>query len=92
MKYLKLINDIIIDQLVDLKSLRYLLVIAGFVFNIWIINLVAFHNLHYSIAITSIGLLSLIFTYFFASKNKQAEMENQIKIANGDPPTNREDI
>ena len=73
----KLMDDIIVDQLKDLKSLRYLLVLAGFAFNIWVITQVVCCQLHYSVSIASIGLLTAIYTMYFASKHNQAQLEHK---------------
>lgn len=76
-KKLSLIDDIIVDQLRDLKSLRYLLVLGGFALNIWIIKQIVCCGLHYSISIAAIGLLTAVYTMYFASKHNQAQMENK---------------
>jgi len=89
-QYLSLVDDIAIDFLTDLKSLRYQLILWGFILNVWVIRQVVCCNLHYSISITCIGLLTLVFGMYFQSKAKQAEMENQQPASEEDPLVERD--
>ncbi len=75
-----MIDDIIVSFLKDLKSLRYWLIIFGFIFNFYVLGLVAAGKVHYSVSITSIGLLTMIYTFFYASKNAQATKEHEIRM------------
>ncbi len=72
-KYIKLLDDILVDFLTDIKSLRYQLVIAAFVFNVFLF----INSADVSIMISSIALLGYIYKKFFESKSKQAEYENR---------------
>jgi len=74
-KYAKLIDDIIVDFLTDIKSLRYQLVLAGFALNIYFFK----HGADTKIMLASVGLLTAIYAMYFASKHHQAVMENQNK-------------
>ncbi len=74
-KYIDLIDKAILHLLGDLSSLRVWLIILGFVFNLIVLYLVTFCGLNYLVAIASIALLTAIYTYFFASKAKQADIE-----------------
>lgn len=84
-KYLSLIDDIIVDFLGDIKSLRYQLILAGFAFNIWLFK----HDAPASVMLASIGLLTLIFGMYFQSKKQQAELEAKQTSEDGDPKIER---
>ena len=75
-KKFTLIDNIVNDLLGDVKSLRVWIIIGGFVFNGVTLWLCAFHGLDYKVAITAIGLLTIIFTYFFASKHAEAQAKS----------------
>ncbi len=81
MKYLSLIDDIIIDFLKDIKSLRYQLVLGAFGLVIFLFN----HNASNEVLITAIGLLTLVYGMYFQSKKHQAELEAK-KVAEEDEP------
>ncbi len=66
----KLLDDILNDFLVDLKSLRYQLILAGYAFNVFIAKY------HPEALVWSIGLLTAIYGLYFVSKHNQAVMEN----------------
>jgi hypothetical protein len=70
-KYLSLIDDIIVDFLSDIKSLRYQLVLAAFALNIYLFQRGAVA----SVQLAAIGLLTLVYGLYFQSKKHQAEME-----------------
>jgi len=78
-KYLKLLDDIIVDFLTDCKSLRYQLIILALCLNIYFFK----HGASDGVMITSLALLTAVYAFFFASKAKQAEIENQSNL-NGD--------
>jgi hypothetical protein len=82
-KYLTLIDSIIVNILGDLASFRVWLIAAGFALNGIVLYLVAFKNMHYTVAITSLGLLGAIYQFFFKSKSEQAAAEN--KTDDSDP-------
>ena len=79
-KYIKLIDDIIVDILTDLKSLRYQLLLIAVGLNVWVIKQLP--DVHYSVAITSLGLLTLAYSFWFASKHQ----ENKNKAMNATDP------
>lgn len=74
-KYFSLVDDIVVDFLTDIKSLRYQLVLAGFAFNIYLFV----HGASVNVMLAAIGLLTAVYTMYFASKHHQAQMENQTK-------------
>lgn len=70
-KYLKLVDDIITDFLGDLKSLRVWLILWSYIFNIIILYLVYMGKADYKLSGVGIGLLTIVYTYFFASKHAE---------------------
>ncbi len=69
-KYIKLIDDIIVDFLKDLKSLRYQLILMAYIFNFYILK-------HHPESISwSIGLLTAVYAFYYTSKYHQAIMES----------------
>lgn len=72
-KYLRLIDDIIIDFLTDIKSLRYQLVLGAFALVVYLFK----HGADVLVQTTSLGLLTLVYGLYFQSKKHQAEMEAQ---------------
>jgi uncharacterized membrane protein len=73
----KLIDNILNDWLGDLKSLRVVLILFAYAWNVFVIWMCVSHGLDYKVSITSIGLLSAIYLFFYASKSQQATIENQ---------------
>jgi len=71
-KYAKLLDDIVVDFLKDIKSLRYQLVLAAFAFNVYLFS----HSATPGVQMTAIGLLTAVYTMYFASKHNQAQMEH----------------
>ncbi len=76
-RYAKLIDDIAVDCLRDLKSLRVWLVLWAYIFNGAILYLVGFKGVDYKLAGIGIALLTACYTYFFASKHQEAKMNNE---------------
>lgn len=76
-KYLQLLEDILIDCLKDLKSLRVWLILWAYIFNGVILYLVYAGKADYKLSGIGIGLLTIVYTFFFASKNSQAQMEKK---------------
>ncbi len=74
-RYLQLLEDILIDCLKDLKSLRVWLILWAYIFNGVILYLVYLNKADYKLSGIGIGLLTIVYTFFFASKNSQAKME-----------------
>lgn len=82
---LNLIDDIIVDFLVDIKSLRYQLVLAGFAFNVYLFK----HGASVTVMLAAIGLLTAIYAMYFASKHHQAQMEAKQEPEESEPPISR---
>jgi len=70
-----LVDDIVIDTLVDLKSLRYQLIIWAFILNFATLYLVYIGKADYKLAAVAMGLLTAVYAFFFHSKSRQAEIE-----------------
>jgi hypothetical protein len=92
-QYVGLVDDILIDTLTDLKSLRYQLVLWAFILNFCTLYLVFLGKADYKLAGVSFGLLTAVYAFFFHSKNKQAEIEanSEPVEASGDPDSNDKD-
>jgi hypothetical protein len=75
-KYSKLVDDIFVDFLQDMKSLRYQLVIWAFILNFYVLTLVADGKADYKLAGITVGLLTIVYTLYFASKHNEAHMKN----------------
>lgn len=78
-KYAKLIDDIVVDFLTDVKSVRYQLIFWAFVLNFYVLDLVKQGKADYKLAAVTVGLLTIVYTLYFASKHNQAVMENNNK-------------
>ena len=79
---LKLIDNILNDFLVDLKSLRFQLVIVAICMNIYFFR----HGATDMVMSVALGLLTIIFTYWFASKHKENEYRNKETLKSGVDP------
>ena len=75
-KYAKLVDDVFVDFLTDLKSLRYQLVIWAFILNFYVLNLVKDGKADYKLAGITVGLLTIVYTLYFASKHQENVMKN----------------
>jgi len=64
-KYISLVDDILVDFLSDIKSLRYQLIIWAFTFNILLI-LKSPENIKWGI-----GLLTAVYAFYFYSKDRE---------------------
>ena len=86
--YFGLIDDIFIDFLTDLKSLRYQLLLWAWIFNGFVLYAIMFKSLDWKAMTASLGMLTIVYGFYFQSKQKQAEIENgQITSAGeSDPP------
>ncbi len=71
--YIKLIDDIIISFLKDLKSLRFQLLLMAFAWNLFMF----LGKASDAVMITSLAMLTACYTFWFASKHSQAIMENK---------------
>ena len=85
-KYAGLVDDIFVDFLSDLKSLRYQLILWAYIFNFAILYLVFIGKTDYKLSGIGIALLTAVYTFFFASKH----VENQNKL-NQQAPAEEED-
>jgi len=85
-QYAGLIDDIIVDYITDLKSQRQQLVIWAFILNFIVLYLVYLGKADYKLSATCIGLLTVVYAFFFASKSKQAEIENNSQVTVDDEP------
>ena len=81
-KYSKLVDDIFVDFLQDMKSLRYQLVIWAFILNFYVLKLVAQGKADYKLAGITVGLLTIVYTLYFASKHQEAQ--NKLNQPNDD--------
>lgn len=89
-QYLSLVDDIAVDFLTDLKSLRYQLVIWAFVLNFIVLYLIFLGKADYKLAAVSIALLTAVYAFFFASKHNEAVMNNNMPASEEDPKTERD--
>jgi len=78
-KYFGLIDDIAVDFLTDLKSLRYQLIIWAYALNGFVLYLIYLGKADYKLAGISIALLTAVYTFFFASRHVQAQREYEDK-------------
>lgn len=85
-KYLSLIDDIIVDFLSDIKSLRYQLVLAAFALNFYLFA----HGAAPSVMLAAIGLLTMVYGLYFQSKKHQAEMEAKMPATDDEPDIERD--
>jgi len=76
-EYLHLIHLFIIDFLDDIRSLRYQLVIWAFILNFYVLKLVEGGKADYKLAGITVGLLTIVYTLYFASRHAQAMVQNQ---------------
>lgn len=90
-EYAGLFNDIIVDFLTDIKSLRYQLILWAYAFNFYILKMISEGKADYKLAMASIGLLTIVYGMYFQSKAKQAEMENNVTSVNDEPLVNERD-
>lgn len=73
MKYLK---EILLNIIEDLRSLRLQLLIMAYVYNFFVLYLVAWKNVNYLLSVTSIGLLTCCYAFWFASKHQENLNQN----------------
>ncbi len=85
-QYLGLIDDVVVDFLTDIKSLRYQLVIWAFILNGVVLYLIFLNKADYKLAAVSIALLTAVYAFFFASKHNEAVMRNNSPISVDDEP------
>ena len=71
----KLIDEIINDFLKDLKSFRCQLIYFAYIFNGVALWAVIFKGIDWKILTVTFAVLTIIYTFFFASKQKQIENE-----------------
>jgi hypothetical protein len=88
--YLSLIDDIIVDFLGDLKSLRYWLVIMAWIFNFYIAYAVIHNGLDWKALTVSGGFLTIVYTFWFTSKHNEAMLASQLPASEDDPKVDRD--
>ena len=87
-----LIDAVFNDLLGDLKSLRVWLILAAYAFNGVVLYMVGWRSVDYKLAGISIGLLTAVYMFFFASKSQQAQFENsQPTSVDDEPPADDRD-
>ena len=79
-EYFGLLDDIAVDFLKDIKSLRYQLILLVFAFNVYIIIKTP-ENIKFGI-----GLLTAVYAFYFASKHFEHHSKAET-IESLDPPT-----
>ncbi len=85
-QYMGLIDDILVDWLTDMKSQRQQLIIWAFIMNFAVLYLVYLGKADYKLAAVSIGLLTVVYGFFFVSKHNEAVMKNNTPISVDDEP------
>ena len=86
-----LIDDIIHDFAGDLKSFRVQLVYMSYVFNLLVLYGVLFRGLDWKALTISFGTQTVVYAFYFKSKEQQAKMENAAPdTADADPKTERD--
>jgi len=91
-EYFGLLDDIAVDFLKDIKSLRYQLVLWAFVLNGYVLYLIQTGKADYKLAAVSIALLTAVYAFFFTSKSKQAEIERaDLSSSIGEDPMTERD-
>ena len=86
MKFSEIIEKIAKDLLTDLSSLRVWLIIAAYAFNGVVLYLVGWKGVDYKLAGISIGLLTAVYMFYFASKHTEAVIASNATTAVDDEP------
>ena len=90
--YLGLVDDIVIDFLMDIKSLRYQLILWAYIFNGFVMYLIYEGKADYKLATASIALLTLVYGMYFHSKKAEAELNAKAtSLGSGDPENTEKD-
>ena len=89
-QYVSLLDDIVVDFLTDIKSLRYQLVFWAFVLNGYVLHLIEMGKADYKLAAVSIALLTAVYAFFFAAKHNEAVMNNAKKAEDDEPKVERD--
>jgi len=90
--YLGLMDDILVDFLSDIKSLRYQLIIWAYAFNAYVLYLITTGKADYKLAAASIALLTMVYGMYFASKKHETEINSQSNANGiGDPESESRD-
>jgi len=88
-KYISLFDDIFVDFLSDIKSLRYQLILWAFVYNFYIVAKSP-DNIKFGIA-----LLTAVYAFYFYSKDREHArklgMDPDLEDTVIDPPSSREE-
>lgn len=85
-EYLGLIDDIIVDLMTDMKSQRQQLIIWAFVLNFAVLYLVYLGKADYKLSGVCIGLLTVVYGFFFVSKHNESVMKNNNPVSVDDEP------
>jgi len=92
MEFKEIVEKIAKDLLTDLSSLRVWLILAAYAFNGFVLYLVGWHGVDYKLAGISIGLLTAVYMFFFASKSSEAAMKsNAVQNVDDEPPSDDRD-
>ena len=83
MTYKQIIEKVVKDVLLDFASFRVVLVYWALFLNLLMMYLVAFKGVNYLAFVCSFGALTIVYGFFFASKNNQAVLAS--KASNTDP-------
>ena len=92
-QYAGLLDDIIQDFFIDLKSFRVQLLYMAYIFNGIMLWAVIMKGVDYKALAISFGTLTVCYAFYFQSKRHQSEMEaNQsIQTQEGDPASGERD-
>ena len=77
MTYLQILEKITKDLLTDLASLRVWLVILAYIFNFVVLYLVGFKGVDWKLLTVSIGMLTVVYGFWFTSKHVETIRSNQ---------------
>ena len=92
MQYKEIIEKITKDLLTDLASLRVWLILAAYAFNGVVLYMVGWRGVDYKLAGISVGLLTAVYMFFFASKHTEAVINsNAVSTVDDEPPADDRD-
>jgi len=78
--YLNLLNLLIEDFINDLRSFRVQLIYMSYIFNLLVLYAVIFRNLDWKALTISFGTQTIIYAFYFASKNTEYNGSNTPQI------------
>lgn len=73
MKLLKLLYEVLLDWINDLKETRKQLVFIGTALFVWCV----FMKVETSVLLTVAGLLTIVYTFFFQSNNQRFKQDHE---------------